>query len=390
MRTQQPWLLPEGIDELLPAEAAQLEALRRRVIDCLTSWGYQLVFPPLVEHLDALLTGAGQSLDLQTFKLTDQMSGRMLGVRADITPQVARIAAHQLRDEPISRLCYIGSVLHTKPQNMGDSRNPIQLGAEIFGHAGTESDIEILQLMMAVLSISDAAEDVFIDLGHVGLYRGLAVQAGLTTVQEEVLFAALQRKSLPDIQTLLAEYAVDEIVGTMILALADLNGDVSVLDTAEQVLVAGSDAVKAALATVREMVALVAARLPNVPLHIDLAELRGYHYHTGLVFAAYRSGSAQAVALGGRYDDVGSVFGTAQPATGFSLDLKQLSAGQAAVDTQEMISVAWCDAPAQAEAIAALRKQGERVYYHLPNTENTARRSLVKQADAWVVTETGQ
>ncbi len=385
MSTEQRWLLPEGIDELMPAQAGQLESLRRLVVDCLSSWGYELVVPPLVEYLDSLLTGAGETLDLQTFKLTDQMSGRLLGVRADMTPQVARIAAHRLKTDDVLRLCYIGSILHTKPNGLGGSRNPIQLGAEIYGHAGPESDMEILQLMMAVLDKCNLAESVFIDLGHVGIYRGLAEQAGLDAAQEQALFSALQRKSLPDITALLEQYELSVSSRTMLLALAELNGDVTVLDKAAEILVDAPKSVQDALAQCREMATMMAIRLPKVPVHIDLAELRGYHYHTGLVFAAYRSGMSQAIAVGGRYDDIGGVFGHAQPATGFSLDLKNVVSFARDTTSHAVISTTWSNEPDQLAVIAELRAAGESVRYQLPNATDKATRQLLKQDGRWVV-----
>ena len=385
MSTEQRWLLPEGIDELMPAQAGQLESLRRLVVDCLSSWGYELVVPPLVEYLDSLLTGAGETLDLQTFKLTDQMSGRLLGVRADMTPQVARIAAHRLKTDDVLRLCYIGSVLHTKPNGLGGSRNPIQLGAEIYGHAGPESDMEILQLMMAVLDKCNLAESVFIDLGHVGIYRGLAEQAGLDAAQEQALFSALQRKSLPDITALLEQYELSVSSRTMLLALAELNGDVTVLDKAAEILVDAPKSVQDALAQCREMATMMAIRLPKVPVHIDLAELRGYHYHTSLVFAAYRSGMSQTIAVGGRYDDIGGVFGHAQPATGFSLDLKNVVSFARDTTSHAVISTTWSNEPDQLAVIAELRAAGESVRYQLPNATDKATRQLLKQDGRWVV-----
>ena len=362
------WLLPEGIDELMPDQAAQLETLRRKLIDIMQSWGYNLVFPPLVEYLDSLLTGTGKALDLQTFKLTDRMSGRLMGIRADMTPQVARIAAHNLRDhEGVLRLCYIGNVLHTLPQGQGTSRNPIQLGAEIYGHAGPESDMEIVQLMIEMLASSDLDHDLLLDMGHVGIFRGLAADAGLTEEQEQELFAALQRKEITAIQRLLSDYQLSADNQSMLLALAELNGSVTVLEKAKQVLSKASDTVQKALKTLQTMADLMAQRLPNVALNFDLAELRGYHYHTGVVFAVYQAGSSQAIAMGGRYDDIGADFGHAQPATGFSLDLKAI-ASQLIVedDAEDTISVEWSDDERQQQKIEQLRSQGQTVIYELP------------------------
>jgi ATP phosphoribosyltransferase regulatory subunit len=390
MKTVERWLLPEGIDELMPDEAAQLELLHRKLIDMMQSWGYQLVVPPLIEYLDSLLTGTAQALDLQTFKLTDQMSGRMLGVRADITPQVARIASHQLKQTQLLRLCYVGSVLHTLPEGQGASRNPIQLGAEIYGHAGCESDVEIIQLMTEVLRLAGVADKLSLDIGHVGIYRGLAAFAGLNEQQEQALFSALQRKAMPEIETLLSEYALSSECEAMLLALAELNGDVSVLDKAEQILAAAPDEVKQALASLKQVAAMAQQRLSNVSLHFDLAELRGYDYHTGLVFAAYQASSSTPLALGGRYDDIGAEFGDAQPATGFSLDLKSLARQLPFEGVKpQAISVVWQDDVEQHKKVEALRAEGEIVVYKLSNTDISAQRELVKKEGHWIVTDTG-
>jgi ATP phosphoribosyltransferase regulatory subunit len=368
MSLKQRWMLPEGIDELMPEQATRLELLRRKLIDRMQSWGYKLVFPPLVEYLDSLLTGTGKALDIQTFKLTDQMSGRLMGIRADMTPQLARIAAHNLRDhEGVLRLCYIGNVLHTLPKGQGTSRNPIQLGAEIYGHAGPESDMEIVQLMIEMLAATDLDNDLLLDIGHVGIYRGLASDVGLTDPQEQELFAALQRKDILQIQTLLAEYQLAAEPRAMLLALAELNGGIEVLEQAKQVLSHASESVQQALTTLQAMAELMAQRLPNIAINFDLAELRGYHYHTGVVFAAYQADSAQAIALGGRYDDIGADFGHAQPATGFSLDLKAIARQMASEDDeQDTITVEWSDDDAQQQKIEQLRSQGQTVVYELP------------------------
>ncbi|MFW5426867.1 MAG: ATP phosphoribosyltransferase regulatory subunit [Methylophagaceae bacterium] len=368
MSLKQRWMLPEGIDELMPEQAARLELLRRKLIDRMQSWGYKLVFPPLVEYLDSLLTGTGKALDIQTFKLTDQMSGRLMGIRADMTPQLARIAAHNLRDhEGVLRLCYIGNVLHALPKGQGTSRNPIQLGAEIYGHSGPESDMEIVQLMIEMLAATDLDNDLLLDIGHVGIYRGLANHAGLTDVQEQELFAALQRKEILQIQTLLTEYQLSAESHTMLLALAELHGGVEILEQAKLVLSKAPEAVHQALVTLQAMANLMAQRLPNVAINFDLAELRGYHYHTGVVFAAYQAGSAQAIALGGRYNDIGSDFGHAQPATGFSLDLKAIARQMPTEDEeQDTITVEWSDDEAQQQKIEQLRSQGQTIVYELP------------------------
>jgi len=369
MSVKQRWLLPEGIDELLPEQAAQLEQLRRKLLDMMQSWGYQLVFPPLVEYLDSLLTGTAKTLDLQTFKLTDQMSGRLMGIRADMTPQVARIAAHTLRQqEGTLRLCYIGNVLQTLPQGQGKSRNPIQLGAEIYGHAGPESDMEVLQLMVEVLNTTIANTDLFLDLGHVGIFRGLAESAGLNDEQEQALFSALQRKALPEIQTLLTAYQLSSDSHAMLLALSELNGDASILSTAKEVLTKAPESVHKALDSLCIIAKMTEERVPDLTLNFDLAELRGYHYHTGVVFAAYQVGSANAIAMGGRYDDIGEDFGNAQPATGFSLDIKSLISQLASAETHKQpIYLPWSSAEEDKRKVQALREQGEVVIYQFLN-----------------------
>jgi ATP phosphoribosyltransferase regulatory subunit len=391
MTIKESWLLPDGIDELLPQEASQLETLHRKLVDHMRSWGYELVVPPLVEYLDSLLTGTAKSLDIQTFKLTDQMSGRMLGIRADMTPQVARIAAHKLRGKSdVLRLCYIGSVLRTLPEGQGTSRNPIQLGAEIYGHAGPESDVESIELMLDLLKVTDAVPNCALDIGHVGIYRGLAAYAGLSAEQEQDLFSALQRKAAAEIDSLLSSFQISDEATAMLQALAELNGDHSVLLEAKQQLAKAPESVQQALATLIQISEMLSQRLPELVINFDLAELRGYHYHTGVVFAAYRPGSAQEIAAGGRYDDIGAHFGHAQPATGFSMDLKKLVTLLPASDSeQEVIGVSWQNDPELQSAVTSLRQQGKVVIYQMPGTDISTTHTLVKQAGHWQVTETG-
>lgn len=391
MNQTERWLLPEGIDEVMPEQAAQVEILRRQLIDRMQSWGYKLVFPPLVEYLDSLLTGTAKTLDIQTFKLTDQLSGRLMGIRADITPQVARIAAHTLRHEDaVQRLCYIGNVLQTLPQSQGSSRNPIQVGAEIYGHSGPESDLEIIQLMVEMLNITGFDSDLLLDIGHVGIYRGLAQQAGLTAEQEQALFEALQRKAAAEISDLLTSFELEESHHTMLSELAELNGDRSVLERANKVFADADDSVKQALSTLQTVSTLLAERLPTISLNFDLAELRGYHYHTGLVFSAYQSGQAQALAMGGRYDDIGEDFGHAQPATGFSLDLKALAANtfDKVKKGKDTIVTPWTGEAEQQALVEKLRNEGEVVVYQLSDSEQAERR-IEKQNGHWIVVETG-
>jgi ATP phosphoribosyltransferase regulatory subunit len=317
------WLLPEGIDELLPAEARRLEALRRELLDLHASWGYEMVITPFIEYLDSLLTGTGKDLELQTFKLTDQLSGRLLGVRADITPQAARIDAHQLRREEPTRLCYLGSVLRTRGEGLAESRSPLQLGAELYGHAGAASDVEVLCLMMATLRAAGIS-DIYLDLGHVGIFRGLARAAGLRADQEAAVFAALQRKAEPEVAALVGDWGLEPATARRLVALCGLNGDGEVVSRARSELAGAPADVLAAIEYVAEVAEALARCLPDVPLHYDLAELRGYGFHSGVVFAAFVPGEGQEVARGGRYDHIGEVFGRARPATGFSADLKTL------------------------------------------------------------------
>ncbi len=368
------WLLPEGIEEILPPRAGRLEQLRRELLDLYQTWGYDLVVPPFIEYLDSLLTGTGRDLDLRTFKLTDQLSGRTLGVRADMTPQAARIDAHRLRRETPTRLCYLGTVLHTRPGEMAGTRSPLQVGAELYGHAGAESDLEILALMVETLRCAGIA-DAHLDLGHVGIFRELALQAGLSAEQESALFDALQRKACPEIEALLAEFDISGAQAGRLAALAELNG-ADILPQARERLRGGSAAVRAALDNLQRVAELAARRLPEVPLHFDLAELRGYHYHTGVVFAAFVPSVGQEVARGGRYDHIGEVFGWARPAAGFSADLIQLRRlGDAPEQQSDKAAAIFAPAepdPALESRITALRAQGRRVIRGLPGQTGDA------------------
>lgn len=386
------WLLPEGIDELLPPRAWGLEAMRRDLLDLFRSWGYELIIPPFIEFLDSLLTGAGGDLDLQTFKLTDQGSGRLMGVRADMTPQAARIDAHQLRRDVPTRLCYLGTVLHTRSDGFAGSRSPLQVGAELFGHGGIESDIEVISLMMETLERT-GVKDVHLDLGHVGIFRGLARQAGLDASAEKALFDALQRKAIPEIQELLQSYAVPEAEASMLAALAELNGD-DALEKARVRLANADQEVLAALGYLEQVAAAIQQRLPDVPVHFDLGELRCYHYQTGVVFAAFVPGLGQEIARGGRYDAIGEVFGRARPATGFSADLKllmRLGAKFGKTPKPEARVFAPCsDDPSLQQQISRLRAEGRQVICALPGqnggaSEMGCTEALERDGDAWVL-----
>lgn len=314
------WVLPEYIEDILPSEAMRIEQLRRRILDLFFARGYELVMPPLLEYTDSLLTGTGHDLELRTFKVVDQLSGRMMGVRADITPQVARIDAHLLNRKGVTRLCYCGSVLHTRPAGPSATREPIQIGAELYGEAGVDADLEILQLLCQALELA-GVRSARVDIGHVAVFRAIAHAAGIGPELEKDLFEALQKKDVPALRQLTR--ALQPGTREALLLLPELYGSAEVLDLAAQKLPALPE-LSAALATLRRL-----AQACRLPAGFDLAELRGYHYHSGVVFDAYCDGVSGAVARGGRYDEVGRAFGRARPATGFSIDLRSL-AGAAA------------------------------------------------------------
>ncbi|MDX1513284.1 MAG: ATP phosphoribosyltransferase regulatory subunit [Gammaproteobacteria bacterium] len=389
------WLLPAGIEETLPDEAARLESLRRELLDLYESWGYRLVVTPFVEYLESLLTGTGKDLDLQTFKLTDQLSGRLMGVRADMTPQVARIDVHHLRTDDPVRLCYLGTVLHALPDGVSGSRSPIQVGAELYGHAGIESDCEILCLMLETLGRANVS-DVHVDLGHVGIFRGLSRQADLDERSEATIYDALQRKAMSEIAPLLDSIG-DPLAG-MIRDLAALNGGDEVLKEAPERLADASSEVHKALDALTSLAASLRTRFPSLPMHFDLAELRGYRYHTGMVFAAFVPGSGQEIARGGRYDNIGRDFGHARPATGFSTDLKALireGGGRNANAPRPGILAPWSSNKNLDALIRKLRDSGERVIYELPGQSGSAAamgcdRRIVKRGDEWTVEAAGK
>ena len=386
------WLLPEGIDELLPDEARRLEILRAKLLQTFELWGYELVVPPFVDFLDSLLTGSGHELDLQTFKLTDQISGKMLGVRADMTPQVARIDAHNLKHEHPTRLCYVGTILHTRGDALEKSRSPMQIGAELYGHAGKESDLEVIRLMLEMLAVSGVL-NVHLDLGHVGIYRALAEEANLTKSQESELFDVLQRKARPELKELLESYNLAADLKTALLKLPELNGDKTVLEKARE-LFKSANAQKA-LDDLDAISTALARYFPSLSISFDLAELRGYHYHTGVVFAAFVPSIGKEIARGGRYDNIGAIFGRERPATGFSADLKVLTAlnKQNGIEQpqRELIFAPYIDDVSLCETIRDLRAQNSAVVQQLPNQiggaeELNCTAVLVKNLEGfWVV-----
>lgn len=353
------WILPEAIEDALPDEAAHIEALRRRLLDEFARHGYEYVIPPLLEYTESLLTGSGRDLDLRTFKLVDQLTGRTMGVRADIAPQVARIDAHLLNREGVTRLCYCGSVLHTLPANLTATRQPLQIGAELYGHAGGEADAEVLRLLARALDLCGIAA-TRIDLGHVGIFRALADAAALHGERFEEVFSALQAKDIPGLQGLLD--GVTEPCRSALLALPECYGGREVLQRAAASL-PDLPGIRHALDELRELV----DALGDLPLGLDFADLRGLHYHSGVVFAAYCAGHPGAIALGGRYDKVGQAFGRDRAATGFSLDLRELARIVPGPSPRRAILAphAPADAALQA-AIRALRDAGEIVIVALP------------------------
>lgn len=384
------WLLPEGIEEVLPPEAARLDHMTRDVVDLFSTWGYRLVIPPLIEYLESLLSGTGEDLELQTFKVTDLLSGRMLGIRADTTPQVARIDAHNLKLETPTRLCYAGPVLHTRPASSGGTRSPVQVGAELYGHAGMESDVEILSLMLETLN-TIGIDDLHIDLGHIGIFRGLVGKAGLDDVEQNTLFDILQRKAMPELREFLEQVTLPDQLNDIFISLIDWHGGDDILQQAHQSL---KDIGGEALMAVEQLATLsgkVRERVKDAPLYFDLAELRGYHYHSGVMFAAYVPDCGDGIAFGGRYDDVGSFFGRARPATGFSLDLKSLmGVTRREVVEQYAIFAPWSEDQGLLNKIAELRQGGDTVIMQLPDQTGGARdmqcdRELVQENNEWVV-----
>jgi ATP phosphoribosyltransferase regulatory subunit len=379
----QKWLLPEYIEDLLPGEAARVELLRRRILDLFFAHGYELVVPPMLEYLESLLTGTGHDLDLRTFKLVDQLSGRLLGLRADMTPQVARIDAHLLNRQGVTRLCYAGTVLHTQPSGLLRTREPMQIGAEIYGHAGMESDIEIQTLMLRALRAT-GVDGVHLDIGHVSVFRALITRSGATAQQEAELFQVLQAKDVPSLREL--SRGLDAPTREALMLLPELYGGVEVLAVAHKRLPQYPE-----LIACLDALAQIGRQLNGdvQELCFDLAELRGYHYHSGVVFAAYAGNRPEAIARGGRYDEVGRAFGRARPATGFTMDLRELAemANEETGPLRVLAPYQPADAALQTE-VAKLRAAGTIVVSDLPGHEaNRAElncsQQLVARGGAW-------
>ena len=380
------WQLPDGIDELLPDAAAQVENLRRDLLDCAARWGYRLVIPPMLEFTDSLLVGVGEDLDLLTFKVPDQLTGRMLGLRADMTPQVARMDAHSLRLEQVNRLCYAGSTLHTRSGSLAASRSPLQLGAELYGAKGLSADIEVISLMLDMLDVAgvEIGQQLTLDLGHGDIFKHVLAASGASSAGiDAAIFDALQRKSRPDLDRLLEELPAASGVG--LRALMDMHGDLSVLDRAEAELAASAPGIRDSLRELRELSSALGARYPEVSLYVDLAELRGYRYHTGVVFAVYTQGLGEALARGGRYDNVGEVYGRARPATGFATDLRLLAAQLSRPNTvQNAIAAPDLEDPTLQDAVRLLRSAGETVIVVLDgDTDSRCSREMTNIDGQW-------
>ena len=375
------WVLPEYIEDILPPEARRIESLRAQLLELFRVHGYELVMPPLLEYTESLLTGTGHDMDLRTFKLVDQLSGRTMGLRADITPQVARIDAHLLNRKGVTRLCYCGSVLHTLPAGLTSTREPLQIGAEIYGHAGIESDLEIQRLLQQALKLC-RLPDVRLDIGHVAVFRALARRGRIGQEPEADLFAALQAKDVSALKTLTK--GLDKTTRAAILLLPELYGGREVIARARRAL--PKDArITRALADLDRLTAM-----EDIPVSIDLADLRGYHYHSGVAFAAYCARLPNAIALGGRYDGVGKAFGRARPATGFTLYLLELARLAPDEAARGGIRAPRARDAALDAAIARLRRAGEIVIEELPGHENArgenrCTRELVKQNGKWRV-----
>lgn len=356
------WLLPEYIEDVLPAEAARIENLRRTLLDLFKVHGYQYVIPPMLEYMESLITGVGHDLDLATFKVVDQLTGRLMGVRADMTPQAARIDAHLLNHQGITRLCYAGSVLRTKPDGLAQTREPLQLGAELYGHAGIASDIEIQRLLIKALQ-AIGIEHLHLDFSHVNVFGSLIESSQINPQLEKALYAALQSKDQSAVATL--AHNLDKNIRDALLRLTELNGDKSILAKAAQVLPA-TPAIKKALQSLMQVSEALDGL--GVTVSFDLSELRGYHYHSGIVFAAYAQGYKGPLALGGRYDEVGVAFGRARPATGFSLDLRGVVTALPPAMSNVAIFAPASDDATLAEKIEALRLEGHIVVQELAGT----------------------
>jgi ATP phosphoribosyltransferase regulatory subunit len=376
------WVLPDHIADVLPSEARHIEEIRRDLLDMARCYGYELVMPPLLEHLESLLSGTGEALDLQTFKLVDQLSGRMMGLRADSTPQVARIDAHLLNRDGVTRLCYCGPVLHTRPSGPHATREPLQFGAEIYGHTGLEADLEILTLALDSLKVAQVGA-ISVDMADARIVHALLKDLALDAGQLSRIHAALAAKDASELNALLCD--APRVTAQAFIDLLQLYGDRKVLDEAHRRLPQSAE-IDAALVHLKWL----ASHLDGANVSFDLADLRGYAYYSGAMFAMYAPGASDALARGGRYDEVGLVFGRKRPAVGFSLDIKALTGVTAKRPLRAAIRAPWGEAAELRAAIAALRRKGETVVCVLPGHESQVEefhcdRELFQAAGQWVV-----
>jgi ATP phosphoribosyltransferase regulatory subunit len=376
------WVLPDHIADVLPSEARHIEEIRRDLLDMARCYGYELVMPPLLEHLESLLSGTGETLDLQTFKLVDQLSGRMMGLRADSTPQVARIDAHLLNRAGVTRLCYCGPVLHTRPTGPHATREPLQFGAELYGHTGLEADLEILMLALDTLKVSKVGP-LSVDMADARIVRALLKDLNLPAKHLADIHAALAAKDTTELKSLLCQ--APQAIASAVCELLQLYGDLSVLDEAQRVLPASAE-IEIALKDLKWL----AGHLDGASVSFDLADLRGYAYYSGAMFSMYVPGASDALARGGRYDEVGLVFGRKRPAVGFSLDIKALAGVATKRPLRAAIRAPWSEAGALRGAIASLRRQGETVVCALPGHDSQVDefhcdRELIQVAEQWVV-----
>ena len=376
------WLLPEYLEDVLPAEALRIEHLRRKLLDLFHVHGYQYVIPPMLEYMESLITGVGHDLDLATFKVVDQLTGRLMGVRADMTPQAARIDAHLLNHQGVTRLCYAGSVLRTKPDGLAQTREPLQLGAELYGHAGVESDIEVQRLLVLALQAIGISK-IHLDFSHVGIFESLVEAGQMNAGLEQALYMALQSKDQSSVADLAS--GLDASTREALIQLTTLNGDKSILDQAKNVL-PNTPAIQAALVSLAKV--SVALEGLAVSVSFDLSELRGYHYHSGIVFAAYAQGYKGPLALGGRYDEVGEAFGRARAATGFSLDLRGVVTALSPASLPKTILAPVGEDALLQSKIAALRAKGDVVIQALSDEvchvdELNCDQKLVKLNGEW-------
>ena len=382
------WLLPDGVEEVLPAEAQSVEQLRRRLLDLYASWGYELIMPPLLEFTDSLLSGLGSDLDLLTVKVVDQLSGKLMGLRADMTPQAARIDSHSYIKAGPSRLCYADHVLHAKPKSPLAVRTPLQAGVELFGEASLDADVEVISLLLASM-VQINVPKVTLALGHVGICRALLKSLELSATQESVFFALLQTKDAAEIKRWASQNFESAQTINWLTTLPTLCGGIDTLVNACKQLQDAPAEVEAAIDELRMVSAVISERYPNINVYFDLSELRGYHYHTGFVFAAFAEGLGDAIASGGRYDHIGEAFGRARPATGFSLNITSVLSLLSLRQPSNGIYAPSSTDPGQWQIIQRLREHGERVVSGLSQapdfTELRCDRQLVFIDNAYVV-----